>query len=142
MNKDLAQLKKLRSRRMEQRFIALQAERQRLAEQESYLQRQQQQLLDFQQWRLNHQESLFADLQNKAFNPQIWLDYRVKLEQLQQEENRLREAVALTQQAIQLALTQVEAARKQSSEANIQLEKVKEIIQVHDAKTPTEEPAQ
>lgn len=142
MKKDLAKLKKLRSRRMEQRFIALQAERQRLAEQESHLQRQQQLLLDFQQWRLNYQESLFANLQHKAFNPQAWLDYRAKLEQLQQEENRLREAVVLTQQAIQLSLTQVEAARKQSNEANIQLEKVKEIIQIHDAKMPNEESAQ
>lgn len=139
---ELEKLKKLRTRRMEQCFIELQTRRQVLSEWEINLQQKEQQLADFQRWRLEHQEALFASLQTQSFNPQGWLDYRTKLEDLRLQEEKFREELSQVQDAMQAASLEVEAARKQSAEANIKLEKLKEIIQIHAGKTPAEEPAQ
>ncbi|QTR51141.1 type III secretion system stalk subunit SctO [Candidatus Thiothrix anitrata] len=142
MDMDLAQLKKLRARRVEQCFIELQTQRKILDEWNSYQQKQEQQLLDFQKWRLNYQESLFDSLKHQTFNPQALLDYHLKLDQLQQEENNLRDALKQTYASLKAASMQVDIAQQDSSSANIKLEKLKEIMKVHDAKKPSEEPAQ
>lgn len=139
---DLNKLKSLRVRRMEQSFIELQTQRQTLSAWEITVQKKEQELRDFQRWRLNHQESMFADLKNNTFNPQALLDYHKKLDQLRLQEESLREELAETYRAMQAAHAQMEIARKQSAEANIKLEKVKEIIQIHDAKKSSEELAQ
>lgn len=139
---ELEKLKKLRVRRMEQCFIELQTRRQILSEWEINLQKKEQQLGAFQRWRLEHQEALFASLQNQPFNPQAWLDYRAKLEDLRLQEESFREEWLQTRNAMQAASSDVDEARKQSAEANIKLEKLKEIIQLHEGKTPVEEPAQ
>ena len=142
MDMDLVQLKKLRARRVEQCFIELQTQRKILNEWIVYQQKQEQHLIDFQQWRLNYQETLFAALKNQTFDPQALLEYRLKLDELQQEENRLRDALKQTYESLKAASMQVEVAQQGSSSANIKLEKLKEIIKFHDAKTPSEEPAQ
>ena len=142
MDMDLGQLKKLRARRVEQCFIELQTQRKILNEWIVYQQKQEQHLIDFQQWRLNYQETLFAALKNQTFDPQALLEYRLKLDELQQEENRLRDALKQTYESLKAASMQVEVAQQGSSSANIELEKLKEIIKFHDAKTPSEEPAQ
>ena len=142
MDMDLGQLKKLRARRVEQCFIELQTQRKILNEWIVYQQKQEQHLIDFQQWRLNYQETLFAALKNQTFDPQALFDYRLKLDELQQEENRLRDALKQTYESLKAASMQVEVAQQGSSSANIKLEKLKEIIKFHDAKTPSEEPAQ
>ena len=142
MDMDLGQLKKLRTRRVEQCFIELQTQRKILNEWIVYQQKQEQHLIDFQQWRLNYQETLFAALKNQTFDPQALLEYRLKLDELQQEENRLRDALKQTYESLKAASMQVEVAQQGSSSANIKLEKLKEIIKFHDAKTPSEEPAQ
>ncbi|WP_287603584.1 YscO family type III secretion system apparatus protein [Thiothrix sp.] len=142
MDMDLGQLKKLRARRVEQCFIELQTQRKILNEWIVYQQKQEQHLIDFQQWRLNYQETLFAALKNQTFDPQALLEYRLKLDELQQEENRLRDALKQTYESLKAASMQVEVAQQGSSSANIKLEKLKEIIKFHDAKTPYEEPAQ
>lgn len=138
----LEQLKKIRTRRMEQRFIELQEQRRLFAEQERILHEKEQQLLAFGRWRLQHQEALFASLQNQPFAPQALFDYQKKLEQLREEEERLRTQLAEAGQAVQAAETQVQAAQRQSSEANLKLEKLKEIIKSQDAQKSREEPAQ
>ena len=142
MDMGLGQLKKLRARRVEQCFIELQTQRKILNEWIVYQQKQEQHLIDFQQWRLNYQETLFAALKNQTFDPQALLEYRLKLDELQQEENRLRDALKQTHESLKAASMQVEVAQQGSSSANIKLEKLKEIIKFHDAKTPSEEPAQ
>lgn len=142
MDTDLDQLKKLRARRAEQRFIELQTQRKILNEWMAYQQKQEQDLIDFRQWRLNYQETLFAALKNQTFDPQSLLEYRTKLDELQQEENRLRDALKQTHESLKAANRQVEIAQQNAKSANVQLEKLKEIIKIHDAKTPTEESAQ
>lgn len=143
MNIDLEPLKKLRTRRMEQSFVELQAQRKLLDEWLTNLAQQEQQLLAFQQWRVQHQDYLFASLQNQAFDPQAWLNYRLTLEQLQQQEDDLRAAINKTQQSVAAANTQVETAHKHSTEANVKLEKLKEImLQLRAAQKPSAELAQ
>jgi hypothetical protein len=138
----LEQLKKIRARRMEQRFIELQEQRRIFAEHEQLLREKEQQLRDFGHWRLQHQEALFAKLQNQPFGPQALFDYQKTLEQLREEEERLRAQLAEAGQALQSAESQVQAAQHQSNEANLKLEKLKEIIKMQDAQTSRAEPAQ
>jgi chromosome segregation ATPase len=138
----LEKLKELRIRRMEQCFIELQTHKQVLSEWQINAQKKRQQLAAFQQWRLNHQETLFTTLKDQPFSPQNLLDYRAKLEQLRQQEEQLRQELAGIQQALENAQIQVQRAQQQSTEANIKLEKLKEIILLHDGKKPLEEPAQ
>ena len=52
---------------------------------------QEQQLIAFQRWRLHQQETLFANLTHQYFDPQTLLDYRAKLEQLQQQEESVQQ---------------------------------------------------
>ncbi|MFN3785512.1 MAG: type III secretion system stalk subunit SctO [Thiothrix sp.] len=138
----LEQLKKIRSRRMDQCVIELQEQRRILAEQEATLRARQQQLVEFGRWRLQYQESLFAKLQDQPFTPQALLDYQKVLQQLSQEEQRLREQLGAAEQALQTAYTQVQAAQQNSKVANLKLEKIKEIIKTQVAQTNHEEPAQ
>ena len=55
--------------------------------------------------------------------------YHEKLNELEQEETRLHTELDSIRQGMRQAETVVEQARKNSSEAILQLEKVKEIIQ-------------
>jgi tRNA nucleotidyltransferase/poly(A) polymerase len=136
---DLEKLKKLRTRRMEQCFIALQTQRQTVLGWQNHVQQKEQQLAEFQQWRLAHQEALFADLKHQPFNPQALLNYQAKLEEFRQQEDSIRAELANTYQALHTANTHVETARQESVEANIKLEKLKEIIQLHDEQKSSEE---
>lgn len=138
----MEQLKTIRARRMEQRFIELQEQRRILLEQEQYLRQKEQQLASFGQWRLEHQETLFANLKHQPFAPQMLFAYQKTLEDLRQEEERLRAELADAHQGLQAAEAQVQTAQRHSSEANLKLEKLKEIIKTQDAKKSREEPAQ
>lgn len=138
----LEQLQKIRSRRVEQCFIELQEQRRILAEHEAALRAKQQQLVEFGRWRLQYQESLFAKLQNQPFAPQALFDYQKTLQQLSEEEQRLREQLGAAEQALQAAYAQVQAAQQNSNAANLKLEKIKEIIKTQVAQTNPEEPAQ
>lgn len=139
---DLEKLKKLRKRRMEQCFIELQTQRQILADWQINVQQKEQQLADFQLWRLTHQDALFASLQNQPFNPAMLMHYHAELEEFRKQEEALRGELNAIYQSLQAANAQVEVARQHSSQANIKLEKLKEIIQLHDGKKPSEELAQ
>ncbi len=138
----LEQLKTIRARRMEQRFIELQEQRRILQTHEQQLHEKEQQLVSFGQWRLEHQEALFASLKNQPFAPQMLFEYQKNLEDLRLEEERLRAELADAQQGLQAATAQVQTAQQHSSEANLKLEKLKEIIKVQDDKKSREEPAQ
>ena len=138
----LEQLKTIRSRRMEQRFVELHEQRRVLQEQQQRLQQKEQQLVNFGQWRLEHQEALFASLKNQPFAPQMLFDYQKNLEDLRQEEERLRAELHDAHQGLQAAEGQVQTAQQNSNEANLKLEKLKEIIKTQDAKTAREEPVQ
>lgn len=138
----LEQLQKIRSRRVEQCFIELQEQRRILAEHEAALRAKQQQLVEFGRWRLQYQESLFAKLQDQPFAPQALFDYQKTLQQLSEEEQRLREQLGAAEQALQAAYAQVQAAQQNSNAANLKLEKIKEIIKTQVAQTNPEEPAQ
>lgn len=126
----LEQLKTLRNRRMEQSFIELQTQRQALEVCQDHMQQKQQQLVAFQQWRIEHQERLFTELKNQICDPQAVFAYRNTLEQLQQQEEQLNKELASTHQELQVAESRVEEARRHSAQANVKLEKLKEIIQV------------
>jgi hypothetical protein len=138
----LEQLKTIRTRRMEQRFVELQEQRRVFQEQQHGIQQKEQQLLAFGQWRLEHQEALFASLKNQPFAPQMLFDYQKNLEDLRLEEERLRAELQEAHKGLQAAEVKVQAAQQNSSEANLKLEKLKEIIKVQDAQTSREEPAQ
>lgn len=138
----LEQLQKIRSRRVEQCFIELQEQRRILAEHEQLRHAKRQQLLEFKQWRLNHQESLFATLQDQPFTPQALLDYQKTLQQLSVEEQHLREQLDAAEQALQTAYAQLQAAQRRSNEANLKLEKIKEIMKTRVVQTNHEELAQ
>ena len=69
-------------------------------------------------------------------------DYQKNLEDLRQEEERLRAELAEAHQGLQAAEAQVQTAQQNSSEANLKLEKLKEIIKVQGAKSAREEPVQ
>ncbi len=138
----LEQLKIIRNRRMEQRFVELQEQRRILTEQEQRIHQQEQQLIAFGQWRLQHQEALFAGLKNQPFAPQMLFDYQKNLEDLRQEEERLRAALADALKGLHAAEAQVQTAQQNSNEANLKLEKLKEIIKTQDAQKPREESAQ
>lgn len=138
----LEQLKKIRARRMEQRFVELQEQRRIMAEKELLTRQKEQELADFGHWRLQHQETLFANLKNQPFGPQALFDYQKTLEQLRQQEEHLQAELADNYKGLQTAESQVQAAQKQSSEANLKLEKLKEIIKLQDVKKSPEEPAQ
>lgn len=129
----LEQLKTIRARRMEQRFIELQEQRRILQTQEKHLHEKEQQLVQFGQWRLEHQEALFASLKNQPFAPQMLFEYQKNLEDLRVEEERLRAELAEAQQSLQAAVDHVQVAQQQSTEANIKLEKLKEMIKVEEA---------
>lgn len=138
----LEQLKRIRSRRMEQRFIELQEQRRILAAQELLIRRKEQELAEFAQWRLQHQETLFANLKNQPFAPQALFDYQKTLEQLRQQEEHLQAELTATYKGLQTAESQVQLAQQKSSEANLKLEKLKEIISLQDVKNSPEEPVQ
>lgn len=138
----LEKLKEIRNRRMEQRFIELQEQRRKLAESEMQLEDCKRQLASFQQWRLRHQEDLFHGLQNQPFAPHVLFDYQTQLEQFRLQEEHLQGEVANTQQQVQVAAQQVQQAEQNSREANLKLEKLREIIALQEKKTPLEEPSQ
>lgn len=138
----LEKMKMLRTRRMEQRFIELQEQRRILAEWQTRLQEKKRKLREFQSWRLEHQEHLFHDLQNQPFAPQALFDYQTKLEQFRLQEEHIKGEVVNTQQEMQTAANQVQAAEQSSAEANLKLEKIKEIIKQQGQEKPREEPAQ
>lgn len=138
----LEQLKRIRSRRMEQRFIELQEQRRILAAQELLIRSKERELAEFAQWRLQHQETLFANLKNQPFAPQALFDYQKTLEQLRLQEELLQAELAATYKGLQTAESQVQLAQQKSSEANLKLEKLKEIINLQDVKNSSEEPAQ
>ncbi|MEB4589429.1 YscO family type III secretion system apparatus protein [Candidatus Thiothrix sp. Deng01] len=138
----LEQLKRIRSRRMEQRFIELQEQRRILAAQELLIRSKERELAEFAQWRLQHQETLFANLKNQPFAPQALFDYQKTLEQLRLQEEHLQAELAATYKGLQTAESQVQLAQQKSSEANLKLEKLKEIINLQDVKNSSEEPAQ
>ncbi|OQX15859.1 MAG: hypothetical protein BWK73_05615 [Thiothrix lacustris] len=138
----LEQLKTIRARRMEQRFIELQEQRRILQTQEQHLHDKEQCLVNFGQWRLERQETLFASLKNQPFAPQMLFEYQKNLEDLRVEEERLRAEVADAQQGLQTAAAQVQTAQQHSSEANLKLEKLKEMIKMQDGKKSRAELAQ
>lgn len=138
----LKKLEMLRNRRIEQSFVELQANRKIAEDWQNHCTSQENNLVNFEQWRLNYQEQLFKNLLNQSFNPQALVDYRATLEQMQQQEQLLRTELAQTYQSLQRAQQQVAVAQKKSAEANVKLEKVKEIISIENAKKPREEPAQ
>ncbi|WML91816.1 YscO family type III secretion system apparatus protein [Thiothrix lacustris] len=138
----LEQLKTIRSRRMEQCFIELQEQKRVLQKQQQGLQQKEQQLENFAKWRLEHQEALFASLKNQPFAPQMLFDYQKNLEDLRLEEERLRAELSDAYQGLQTAETNVQTAQNNSSEANLKLEKLKEIIKTQDAKNAHEESVQ
>jgi chromosome segregation ATPase len=127
--KDLEKLKMLRNRRMEQQFIELQTQRQILDGWHNQIFSKQQQISDFKQWRVDYQDQLFHSLQNQPFNVQTMKSYHEKLSELEQEEIRLHIELDSIRQGMRQAETEVEQARKKSTDAILQLEKVKEIIQ-------------
>lgn len=108
----LDQLKTIRTRRMEQRFVELQEQRRLFQEQQRGIQQKEQQLLAFGQWRLEHQEALFASLKNQPFAPQMLFDYQKNLEELRLEEERLRAELLEAHKGLQAAEAQVHAAQK------------------------------
>jgi hypothetical protein len=138
----LEQLKTIRSRRMEQRFVELQEQRRVLQEQQQRIQQKEQQLVNFGLWRLEHQEALFASLKNQPFAPQMLFDYQKNLENLRQEEERLRAELIEAQKGLQAAEVQLQTAQQNSNDANLKLEKLKEIIKTQDAQKSREESAQ
>ena len=62
----LEQLKTIRSRRMEQRFVELQEQRRVLQEQQQHLQQKEQQLVHFGQWRLGTPRSTVCQPEKPA----------------------------------------------------------------------------
>jgi chromosome segregation ATPase len=127
--KDLEKLKMLRNRRMEQQFIELQTQRQILDNWHHQISNKQQQITEFKQWRVNYQDKLFHSLQDQPFNVQTMKSYHEKLSELDQEEIRLHTELDTIRLGMHQAETEVEQARKKSTAAVLQLEKVKEIIQ-------------
>ncbi|HRJ54047.1 MAG TPA: YscO family type III secretion system apparatus protein [Candidatus Thiothrix moscowensis] len=138
----LEKLQALRQRRMEQRFVELQATRHNLTNWQTELDKQATTLYQFQRWRLQQQESLFADLQSKPFATTSWHSYQETLEQLRLQEEHLRQELQKAQQAVTDAEKQVEQARQQSRAANLKLEKMKEIIIKQEAQPTPAESAQ
>lgn len=138
----LEKLQALRQRRMEQRFVELQASRHNLTSWQTELDKQATTLYQFQRWRLQQQESLFADLQSKPFATTSWHSYQETLEQLRLQEEHLRQELQKAQQAVTDAEKQVEQARQQSRAANLKLEKMKEIIIQQEAQPTPAESAQ
>ena len=69
-------------------------------------------------------------------------DYQKNLEDLRQEEERLRAELIEAQKGLQAAEVQLQTAQQNSSEANLKLEKLKEIIKTQDAQKSREEPVQ
>lgn len=137
----LDKLKSLRQRRMEQRFVELQTQRHNLEQWQNNLNHKANQLHEFQRFRLQQQESLFADLQSKPFATTSWHDYQKTLEQLRLQEEFLRQELQNTQKEVEQAETLVEQARQKSREANLKLEKMKEIIK-QEVKQPLSESVQ
>lgn len=138
----LQKLEMLRKRRMEQSFIELQASRKVAEDWQNHFAAQESNLANFEHWRLNYQEQLFKGLLHQSFNPQALMDYRTTLEQMQTQEDQLRTELSRTHQSLQQAQQQVVAAQKKSAEANVKLEKLKEIISVENAKKRRVELAQ
>lgn len=138
----LEKLQFLRTQRMEQSFIELQSRKKALEQWYDHANQQEQQLIAFQRWRLHQQETLFANLTHQYFDPQTLLDYRAKLEQLQQQEERLRADLTSTYHSLEIAKQQVQVAKQQSAQANIKLEKLKEIIKQEHFTKPRAESAQ
>lgn len=131
----LEQLQKLRTRRMEQRFVELQTQRRVVEAQEAQLHAQREQLAAFRQWRLDQQEALFAHLQAQPFTPQVLLDYQKKLAGLLEEEQRLQVQLMAAEQALEAAIGALAAAQRNANEATLKLEKIKEIIKLQDTGT-------
>lgn len=124
----LEKLQSLRQRRMEQRFVELQAQRHNLERWQNDLYQKAAQLDEFQRFRLQQQENLFSDLQSKPFATTSWHDYQKTLEQLRLQEEFLRQELQNLQKEVEQAEKQVEQARQKSREANLKLEKMKEIV--------------
>lgn len=137
----LEKLQSLRQRRMEQRFVELQTQRHTLEQRQLDLNNKASQLNEFQRFRLQQQEVMFAHLQSKPFATTSWHDYQKILEQLRLQEEFLHQELQNTRKELELAESRVEQARQKSREANLKLEKMKEIIK-QDASRPLSEPAQ
>lgn len=138
----LEKLQFLRTQRMEQAFIELQSRKKALEQWHANANQQEQQLIAFQRWRLHQQETLFAKLTPQYFDPQTLLDYRAKLAQLQQQEERLRADLTSTYHSLATAKQQVQVAQRQFAQANIKLERIKEIIKQEYFTKPRAESAQ
>lgn len=134
----LEKLQSLRQRRMEQRFVELQAQRHNLERWQNDLYQKAAQLEQFQRFRLQQQETLFSDLQSKPFATTSWHDYQKTLEQLRLEEVFLHQELQNVQNKVQQAENQLEQARLKSREANLKLEKTKEIIRQETPLLPAE----
>lgn len=134
----LEKLQSLRQRRMEQRFVELQAQRHNLERWQNDLYQKATQLDQFQRFRLQQQENLFSDLQSKPFATTSWHDYQTTLEQLRLQEEFLRQELQNIQKSVEQAENQVEQARQKSREANLKLEKMKEIVKQEAQLLPAE----
>lgn len=125
----LAELQKIRERRLEKKQTEVMQCKQAVVDAEKNLAQTIIKVDQFRQFRLNHQEELFKGLQSQVCTPHVMQEYQTKLFALSQQEEQLRSAIPNAQKLLEQANETLAKVRAEMSALAMKNEKTKEIVE-------------
>ena len=128
----LKELKKIRSRRMEQQLAEMQEKRRQVEGHTQQLQQARHNLAQYQVWRLEQQEIRFKELQSKPFTPEALGEYQGQLENIRQQESHYNHAISEAEKKLKAAEQALLDSKAKSDEITLKYEKMKEIVDIED----------
>lgn len=125
----LAELQKIRERRLEKKQTEVLQYKQAVLDAERNLAQAIVKTDQFRQWRLTHQEELFKGLQAQPCTIQVMQEYQTKIFALTQQEEQLRRAIPDAQNFLEQANQNLAKVRAEMNALAMKNEKTKEIVE-------------
>lgn len=125
----LAELQKIRERRLEKKQTEVMQAKQAVINAEHNLAQTIVKIEQFREWRLTHQEELFKGLQTQVCTPHLMQEYQTKLFALSQQEEQLRAAIPNAQKLLEQANQNLSKVRAEMNALAMKNEKTKEIVE-------------
>jgi hypothetical protein len=125
----LAELQKIRERRLEKKQTEVLQYKQAVLDAERNLAQAIVKTDQFRQWRLAHQEESFKGLQAQPCTIQVMQEYQTKIFALTQQEEQLRRAIPDAQNFLEQANQNLAKVRAEMNALAMKNEKTKEIVE-------------
>lgn len=127
----IAQLKKIRSQRVERIYTELQRSRASFYQAEIELQQAKEAFINYSLWRKQEEVSLFNSLQQSdSFSANAFKSYNLKVESLKLKEVQLNDAIPAFETTLDAAKKTLEGVQKKLQTANKDREKIEEFIDI------------